>query len=96
LNRLKGDPKYQSLVHPTSGGVTNLEMDGLIQANNAELIAFSQVYQSDLAKVGVVVPGPPAGPLVSQEHPDQRARRLHVHPCLAGVGARTTETGWKG
>ena len=130
LNRLKGDPKYQSLVHPASGGVTtigmsvpkepfnnkqvrqalnfaldrkryaenillgtgepaslpwtasspgyeaaknnhyafdleksksllsqagvtNLEMDGLIQANNAELIAFSQVYQSDLAKVGV-------------------------------------------
>jgi ABC-type transport system substrate-binding protein len=28
-------------------------MDGLIQANNAELIAFSQVYQADLAKIGV-------------------------------------------
>jgi peptide/nickel transport system substrate-binding protein len=34
-------------------GVTNLEMDGVIQANNAELVAFSQVYQGDLAKVGV-------------------------------------------
>ena len=130
LNRLKADSKYQSLVHPTSGGVTtigmsvpkepfdkkqvrqalnyaldrkryaenillgtgepaslpwtssspgfeaaknqhytfdlekaksllgqagvtSLEMDGLIQANNAELVAFSQVYQSDLSKIGV-------------------------------------------
>jgi peptide/nickel transport system substrate-binding protein len=34
-------------------GVTSLEMDGLLQANNAELIAFSQVYQSDLSKIGV-------------------------------------------
>ena len=130
LNRLKADPKFQSLVHPTSGGVTtigmsvpkepfdkkpvrqalnyaldrkryaenillgtgepaslpwtssspgyeaaknqhytfdldkaksllgeagvtSLEMDGLLQANNAELVAFSQVYQSDLSKIGV-------------------------------------------
>lgn len=34
-------------------GVTSLEMDGLIQANNAELVAFSQVYQADLAKIGI-------------------------------------------
>jgi peptide/nickel transport system substrate-binding protein len=34
-------------------GVTNLEMDGLVQANNAEVLAFSQVYQSDLSKIGI-------------------------------------------
>jgi ABC-type transport system substrate-binding protein len=28
-------------------------MDGLLQANNAELIAFSQVYQADLSKLGI-------------------------------------------
>ena len=34
-------------------GVTGLEMDGLVQANNAEVLAFSQVYQSDLSKIGI-------------------------------------------
>src|SRR5262249_28758827 len=34
-------------------GVTGLEMDALVQANNAEVLAFSQVYQSDLSKLGI-------------------------------------------
>ena len=34
-------------------GVTGLEMDALVQANNAEVLAFSQVYQSDLSKIGI-------------------------------------------
>jgi peptide/nickel transport system substrate-binding protein len=34
-------------------GVTGLEFDALVQANNAEVLAFSQVYQSDLSKLGI-------------------------------------------
>jgi peptide/nickel transport system substrate-binding protein len=34
-------------------GVSSLEMDALVQANNAEVLAFSQVYQSDLSKLGI-------------------------------------------
>jgi peptide/nickel transport system substrate-binding protein len=34
-------------------GVTSLEMDALVQANNAEVLAFSQVYQADLSKLGI-------------------------------------------
>jgi peptide/nickel transport system substrate-binding protein len=52
-NGLYGFDLEKSKALLAQAGVTGLEMDGLIQANNAELLAFSQVYQNDLAKIGV-------------------------------------------